>query len=247
MNSYKLQLSNIRNCIGASLLVLGAVLVSPSYADTETHATAYEDALTRVSSGQENLIAEMERINSGQVAHFDFLQFEHLEILRFASALRYPPASLSESQRASLREQADQLLLSAEALEWSIADFLRSHALLSGALSNTLDIVSLAQLEAQLVTASSFQELTQAAMLFRKAQDVSSLQLLSAAIDKTIADLKSESYRRELTTQKKLIVDNAAGPRHALTQVKAAGLTAEAELISELYMRANRSHADGAE
>ena len=174
MNSYKLQFSNIRICFGSILLILGSVLASPTYAEAETHTAAYEDALARVSSGQGKLIAEMERINSGQVAHFDFLQFEHLEILRFASALRYPPTSLNESQRAAIREQADQLLLSAETLEWTIADFLRSQALLNSALSNTLDIVSGALLEAKPANTSNSQELTQAAGLFQYVQDASS-------------------------------------------------------------------------
>jgi len=247
MNSYKLLFGNGRIYIVSILLILVAVFASPNYAETKTHAAAYEDALAKVGSGQAKLITEMERINSGQVAHFDFLQFEHLEILRFASALHYPPASLNEGQRIAIQEQADQLLVSAEALEWNIADFLRSRALLSSALSNILDIVSLAQLEAQSTSAASFQELTKAAGLFQNVQDASSLQRLSAALDKTIADLESASYRRELTAQKKLIVDNAAGPQHALAQVKAGALTFEAGLIAELYVQANGSHADGTE
>jgi hypothetical protein len=76
------------------------------------------------------LIAEMRRVHSGEVAHYDFIQFRHLELIRHARSLQHPPASLPQTIRAQLSQQASQLLQDVNALEWTIADFLRAEAMI---------------------------------------------------------------------------------------------------------------------
>lgn len=100
------------------------------FAQQESHIDAYASAITAAESAQDKLLAEMTRIQSGAVAHYDFLQFEHLELIRHARALHHPPAALSEAVRARLTSQAEQLLAQTNELEWVIADFLRAIAMI---------------------------------------------------------------------------------------------------------------------
>lgn len=93
------------------------------------HEAMYQSALDAVASAADKLTAEMEKVNAGQVAHYDFLQFEHLELIRHARALAHPPSTLSAAEQEVLREQAAEVLAAANALEWTIADFLRAHAM----------------------------------------------------------------------------------------------------------------------
>ena len=94
-----------------------------------SHSDEYGVAITRAATAQGKLLAEMARIESGEVAHYDFLQFEHLELLRHAQALHHPPAALDEAIRRQLTSAARQLLTQTSDLEWVIADFLRAHAM----------------------------------------------------------------------------------------------------------------------
>lgn len=93
------------------------------------HSAAYDAAIIAAKTAQEKMLSEMARIYSGEVAHFDFLQFEHLELIRHARALHHPPASLNESDRAKLTNTASRLLAQTNDLEWVIADYLRAHAM----------------------------------------------------------------------------------------------------------------------
>lgn len=97
--------------------------------DDINHVALYHTALDAVANAGSKLVTEMEKINAGQVAHFDFLQFEHLELIRHARALAYPPSTLDGSAQQALKQQAADVLAAANALEWTIADFLRAHAM----------------------------------------------------------------------------------------------------------------------
>ena len=60
----------------------------------ERHQQEYVAALDRVTAAPTRIAEEMQRIRSEKVAHYDFLQYEHIEMLRHARALSYPPANL---------------------------------------------------------------------------------------------------------------------------------------------------------
>jgi cytochrome c peroxidase len=92
----------------------------------QAHLAAYAAALEAIAPAQQQLLEEMRRIHSGEVAHFDFLQFQHLELIRNARALHHPPSHLDHDQ---LVAGAAALLSTVNALEWSIADFLRAQAM----------------------------------------------------------------------------------------------------------------------
>ncbi len=114
--------------------------MAPQAAEEMDHPAAYQKALDFVRQSEGLLLSEMERIHSGEVAHYDFLQFQHLELLRHARALQHPPASLASAKRERLIEQAGSLLRAAESLEWIIADFLRAESALRSARSNQADL-----------------------------------------------------------------------------------------------------------
>lgn len=113
--------------------------------DAETlarqHADAYAVALTRTAAAPARIDAEIERIRSGEVAHYDFLQFEHLEMLRYARALSYPPANIDPQQRAAMLREASVRQEKAAQYELTIADFLRSHAVALNARLNYQDLL----------------------------------------------------------------------------------------------------------
>lgn len=113
--------------------------------DAETlsaqHSAAYELALQSTTEAAERIHSEMRRIRSGEVAHYDFLQYEHLEMLRHARALSYPPASTSEEKRAELLSQAAHWQREAAQYELIIADFLRSYAAALNARLNYQDLL----------------------------------------------------------------------------------------------------------
>ncbi len=100
-----------------------------------SHQRLYQAAIAATAATQGNLLNEMTRINSGEVAHFDFLQYQHLELIRYTSALHFPPAQLDDKVRKALIADAERLLTEANELEWVIADFLRAQAM--GRIMNT--------------------------------------------------------------------------------------------------------------
>lgn len=125
-------------------IVLGTLLLgSTALAQhSSEHLRDYLAAIDKVAEGESRLLAEMQRIQSGEVAHYDFLQFEHLELMRHARALAWPPAGLDEKARAVVETEGKIALESAMALELVIADYLRAFAQLRSAASNTLDILA---------------------------------------------------------------------------------------------------------
>jgi len=94
-----------------------------------SHQELYRAAIAATAAAQDKLLSEMTRINSAEVAHFDFLQYQHLELIRHARALHYPPAQLGGDVRSALIAEAERLLAEANQLEWVISDFLRAEAM----------------------------------------------------------------------------------------------------------------------
>jgi len=108
-----------------------AVTAAPTSALTSNaaHAPQYQAAITAIAGAGDRILAQMQRINSGDVANFDFLQFEHLELIRHARALAFPPADIETGIQQSLQRSAAELLAASHELEWIIADFLRAEAM----------------------------------------------------------------------------------------------------------------------
>ena len=113
---------------------------APEVLDSQ-HAKAYAAALQRTTEAPRRILAEMQRIRTGEVAHYDFLQYEHIEMLRHARALSFPPATSSKERRETLMSQATQWQQSAVQYELKIANFLRSHAVSLNAKLNYLDLL----------------------------------------------------------------------------------------------------------
>jgi len=94
----------------------------------QQHHRDYQEAMAAILHSSEALKQEAERVANETVAHFDFLQYQHIEMLRHARALAHPPAVLSAAEQAQLTAQAGQLLDDIDALEWLISDFLQAVA-----------------------------------------------------------------------------------------------------------------------
>ncbi|GAB5498773.1 MAG: hypothetical protein PsegKO_10840 [Pseudohongiellaceae bacterium] len=101
--------------------------LNDSLQDNE-HEIAYRQVLQLLPDAREKLLKELEAIASGQVAHFDYAQFQHLELIRFSRALTQPPSSLPEATREEVKKVAASLHQQVMALEWPIADYLRAWA-----------------------------------------------------------------------------------------------------------------------
>lgn len=94
-----------------------------------SHEQAYRAAIKAAQEAGQQLLPEMRRIHAGEVEHYDFLQFQHLELIRHARALHHPPASMSGPKRRELIKAAQVLLEQVNALEWVIGDYLRAEAM----------------------------------------------------------------------------------------------------------------------
>lgn len=204
-------------------------------AEDSTHGTAYTEALQRLLAAQDSLLDEMRRIQGGGVAHFDFLQHAHIELLRDARALRYPPAGLNATQRAALREQAEQVLQLASAMEWTLADFLRSHAQISGALSSTVDLAQLASAGAADSTQAALSRLSKAADNFRRQPNSQALTALLRSFDRTVNLPLNPQYREELALQRHLLTANVEPRQGAIDEIGASGLNLAAAQLLALY------------
>ena len=117
--------------------------------DSASHHEAYLAAIGAVETAQTDLLSEIQRIHSGDVAHFDFLQFQHLELIRHARALHHPPSALDEQERSQLVSRAEQLLHTVNEMEWTIADFLRAQAMV-GVFTAHMDVPGQGEFTAQL-------------------------------------------------------------------------------------------------
>jgi cytochrome c peroxidase len=103
--------------------------LKPAIAAEGSHEELYRAAIATTAGAQIKLLNEMSRINRAEIAHFDFLQYQHLELIRHARALHYPPAQFAEDTRGTLKAEAERLLAETDNLEWMIADFLRAEAM----------------------------------------------------------------------------------------------------------------------
>ena len=179
-------------------------------ADTlaQLHENEYAAALEIASSAPARIEREMQRIRSGEVAHYDFLQYEHFEMLRHARALSVPPLGIQTGQRANLLMQATQLQQHAEELELTIADFLRAHAVASGAKSNYQDLLRAFSLGADEKVRSLLANAEQSLLAYYQQPDADNHTELQRA---TLAlhDLKLDSRRlSELDLQLEMLVEN---------------------------------------
>jgi cytochrome c peroxidase len=101
----------------------------------KSHQQAYQAAARAVAPAFQQLLGELDRIASKSVLHFDFVQFQHRELIRLARALRHPPSDTNNDKLSCLSNMSRTLLQETLALEWPIADFLRASA--------TLDILDI--------------------------------------------------------------------------------------------------------
>jgi len=222
---------------GASLTALLAT--GSSFGETGEHHVLYLDALTVVTESPARLGAEMERIATGQVAHFDFVQNEHIELLRHARALQHPPASLDPASRDEIMADASALETAAASLEWVIADFLRAQALLGSALANTQDLVNL--LTDQSADSEQRQVLAQLAAATQAMESANTPQAratLEAAYEQALALDIDPTRKVELARQRELVRDNATLPKVALTRLAEVEIEALATSLREHYLAA---------
>lgn len=223
------------------LLALLSIYLFASQASAETgeHHQVYLDALNTVMVAQARIEGEMTRISNGTVAHYDFLQHEHIELLRHARALRHPPTEISASERDSVIARADALLRAAESLELVIADYLRAEAQLSSAVSNTLDLLALQSGQSEVVAdLNSLQELADAAKGFRRENTAQTRDALHAAFDR-VASLDIEpAWQRALAVQRTQIRNNSSEVATAPGKLAMAGITSLAEELRETYLAA---------
>ncbi len=133
---------------------------------TQRHKDEYGAALSLAAESSTRIKEEMQRIRRGQVAHYDFLQYEHIEMLRHARALSFPPANMESGQREALLSQAKQWQQSAEQYELIIADFLRAQAIASSAKSNYQDLLRILSVEADEKILSLLAQAEQSALAF---------------------------------------------------------------------------------
>lgn len=215
------------------------ILATPALAEGQSHVEAYQQALVKVEHGQSRILREIYRIKSGEVAHFDFLQYEHIEVLRHARALQFPPSELKGELRSEIIDQAKTVLYEAEALEWQIADFLRGHALMDSAVSNTVDITALASRNVTEATHGALHKLGSAALQFQTRPEASTLQTLLHAFNTfmTSTELNSTQWRGELAYQQNLITMSAQQSENAIAAIEVAGLAREADAMVKLYRR----------
>lgn len=215
------------------------LLVGQASAETGDHHQAYIDALNKVMVAQTRIDGEMTRISNGAVAHFDFLQHEHIELLRHARALRHPPTGMSASERDSIIAQADVLLRAAESLELVIADFLRAEAQLSSAASNTLDLLA-TQADQDIASAyrSHLQVLADAIKKFRRENTPEARDVLYAAFD-SVASLDIErAWQSALSVQRMQIRNNSSEAATAASKLAMAGIVSLAEELQATYVAA---------
>jgi cytochrome c peroxidase len=93
------------------------------------HQEAYQTAQATLLPAFARLQDALADVDSGAVAHFDFVQAEHLELIRHARALQHPPSALSAASRQCLQNGASRLLQEVMLLELPIADYLQAKAM----------------------------------------------------------------------------------------------------------------------
>lgn len=223
----------------AGLVLLAASWPSLVLAERNTeHDEAYRSALSTVQEAPARIAEAMAEVQSGQVAHYDFLQFEHIELVRHAHALAWPPGDLANADKQALKQEAGALLDSANALEWVISDFLRAMAQARSATSNTLDIAAQSRDASTPSLQSAWQALELQTLLFMSSGYQEGWSALATAYDAVLSADLSEQTRRELSFQREQLsraVPQLEAQREALA---ASDVGAHADTLRALYQSA---------
>lgn len=177
---------------------------------TRRHQEEYDAALNRAAAAPARISEEMLRIRSGEVAHYDFLQYEHIEMLRHARALSYPPASLDTEQREAMLSQAAQLQQSAEQYELIIADFLRAYAAASGARSNYLDLLKILSIDADEKGLSLLAQAERSMMAFYERPSSDTKLELESSTQALYGIGLNDERLQELRLQLRLLLENVS-------------------------------------
>jgi len=178
----------------------------------ELHQTEYAAALNRTAEAPARITEEMQRIRSGQVAHYDFLQYEHIEMLRHARALSFPPVNLEAEQRDVMLSQAAEWQQSAEQYELIIADFLRTQAVAGSAKANYLDLLQILSVEADEEILSLLVRAEQSALTFYT-QPGSETQLEFEGAVRALQGVNlNPQHLEELQLQVRLLLENVSIP-----------------------------------
>lgn len=179
----------------------------------QRHQEEYDAALVQVTEAPERIAAEIQRIRSGEVAHYDFLQYEHIEMLRHARALAFPPANLELAQREAALTQAAEWQESALQYELVIADFLRQHAVASSAKANYLDLVRALSADAQESDLALLRQAEQSGLRYYASPSAESQQELQNATLALLALNLDRQRLDELQVQVRLLLENVAIPQ----------------------------------
>jgi cytochrome c peroxidase len=172
----------------------------------QRHRYEYEAAVKHASEAPARIAAEMQRIRSGEVAHYDFLQYEHIEMLRHARALSFPPADVMAEQREAMLTQAKHWQQLAEEYELTIADFLRGHAVASGARTNYQDLLRILSDQADEKTLSLLAQAERSLLGFQAQPNAGTRGEFERATQ-TLSELDVDSQRlAELEVQLGLLV-----------------------------------------
>lgn len=202
MNMHKSTQRRSRHIL-TGLLLVGIAFPSLANAQgNDAHHRDYVAALAQVSQSEAQILAAMKQVQSGQVAHYDFLQNEHIELIRHARALAWPPGNISQPDKDALRADAVALLSSAESLEWIIADFLRAVAQVRSATSNTLDIASQAAQGTSGTLSASLEALQVQTLMFMASGYNEGWEALAGVYDVVLTADISDQTRRELQFQR---------------------------------------------
>lgn len=192
--------------IFTGLLLVGMTIPSLVYAQSSNaHHQDYLAALNIAAEAETRIVSAMQQVQSGQVAHYDFLQNEHIELIRQSRALAWPPSDISSPNKDALRKDAQALLSSAEALEWVIADYLRAFAQVRSATSNTLDIADQASLHATSDLKGLLATLKGETQAFAASAYQNDQDSLTQAYDAVLNSDISQQSHRELQFQKERI------------------------------------------
>lgn len=133
----------VTSCIQRLIIgLLACGSIAAIAAEEDDHRRDYDEALNIALQGESRIVEEMIKIRSNEIAHFDFLQFEHIQLIRHSRALAFPPADIATSTKTKIEIEANLLLNSAQGLELVIADYLRAIAQVKNATNNTADIIT---------------------------------------------------------------------------------------------------------
>lgn len=199
---------------GEAAVAAAASVALPDPAElARQHQEEYTAALDLAAAAPTRIAEEMRRIRSGEVAHYDFLQYEHIEMLRHARALSFPPAYLELEQREAVLSQAGQWQQSAERYELVIADFLRAQAVASSAKANYQDLLRLLSAGVDEKTQSLLAQAEQSALAFYAQPDPNTQQSFESS-NQALHDITLNPQRlEELQLQVRLLLENVSIPQ----------------------------------